>query len=339
MRIFVNGCIALVLLALVACAVSCYAYLKPLPYAAQTIVIPPHSGARATLAILHQAGLTPSASLIALPVVVTRANRYLKAGEYEFAAGMSPSEIIGKIARGEIVVHKIAFPEGWNIFQVRDALNKEPLLTGELPADIAEGSIFPDTIHFTRGENRAAVLARMQRARDTALIALWNARPADTFINTPEEALILASVVERETGIGSERPLIAGVFINRLKLGMPLQSDPTVAYGIVVARRGVAMDRPLSSTDLRTDTVYNSYTRTGLPPTPICNPGREAIAAVLNPTPTDALYFVATGQGGHNFAATLSEHTRNVELYRKTTAPQMPEPTVAVKTHPRKRRN
>ena len=293
-----------------------YAYHAPSVAAEQTLIVPSRSGGRGVAAQLHAAGLAPPFALMALPMLASGHTGHLKAGEYALTAGMTPAQIIAKIASGEVVVHRLTIPEGWNIYQVRAALLAEPLLTCDLPAAIAEGSIFPDTVYFSRGEARSALLARMQQARNAVLATLWNQRAPDSVAATPEQAVILASVVERETGLPEERPLIAGVFSHRLRIGMPLQSDPTVAYGIVAMHGGVPMAAPLTLADLRADTPYNSYTRTGLPAGPICNPGRDALNAVLHPAPTEALYFVATGHGGHTFAATLAEHQHNVAVYR-----------------------
>ncbi len=295
-----------------------YAYHVPRSDAAAKLVIPPGTGVQAILGQLHSHGLAPPFALVALPVFLTTDYQALKAGEYEFAAGMSPAQIIQKIIRGEVVIHKVTVPEGWNSWQVREALMKEPLLTGELPRMIPEGSVLPDTMHFARGEARAKVLARLQQPQAALIANLWAARNLALPLTTPREALILASVVEKETGEIDERALVAGVFVNRLRLGMKLQSDPTVVYGIELARGGSAMGRELSRNDLQTDTAYNTYTREGLPPAPICNPGRKAIEAVFNPATTDALYFVATGTGGHRFAPTLKEHEKNVAVYRAT---------------------
>ena len=299
-------------------ATSTYLYRMPMDYAAKTITIEPHTGARAILAQLHEEGVVPSAPFMLPPVFMSGMNRKLKAGEYEIEAGLTPAQVISKIARGDIVVHKVTIPEGWTAYQVREALNAEPLLSGGLPEQIEEGSVFPDTVHFTRGEPRAAVLARMQRKHEEVMMELWAARDQNLPFSTPEQALILASVVEKETGIPAERGIIAGVFLNRLRINMALQSDPTVAYGVSLQQGGKPLSRPLTVADLRADTAYNSYTRIGLPIGPICNPGRDAIFAVLHPTPTQALYFVATGHGGHNFAETLAEHERNVATYRRT---------------------
>lgn len=282
----------------------------------KTVLIPPGTGVRALVAQLHAEGLTPAFPTIALPLLLSADYKSLKAGEYEFSTAMAPADIIRKIARGEVVIHKITIPEGWNSYQLRAALEKEPLLEGNLPATIPEGSVLPDTVHFSRGESRANVLARMQKAQAEVLQQLWATRQPNLPIATPQQALILASVVEKETGVNDERSLVAGVFVNRLRMGMKLQSDPTVVYGIEAAQGGTPMGRSLTHNDLQRDTPHNTYTREGLPPTPICNPGRAALEAVLNPTATEALYFVATGNGGHRFATTLKEHEANINAYR-----------------------
>lgn len=317
MRKLLWGVVVLLLLALVPVGVALYLYQSMRSAEEKTVVIKPGSGVRATLAQLHAEGLTPSPVLTVIPLVITKQYHALKAGEYLFAAGSSPADIIAKIIRGEIVIHKVTIPEGWNSWQVRDALMKEPMLTGELPEEIPEGSLKPDTMHFERGEARANVVKRMQDAQQKLMTKLWETRVENLPYQTPAEALIMASIIEKETGVVDERALVAGVFVNRLRIGMALQSDPTVVYGIEHAQGGKPLGRLLARADLQRDTPYNTYTRPGLTPTPICNPGRKAIEAALNPATTNYLYFVATGNGGHHFAATLKEHEANVVAYRK----------------------
>ena len=319
---------------------SSYVHRTPGHYPETTIIIAPGTGARETLVQLHDAGLTPPLLLTALPVVISHQYASLKAGEYHFVPGLTPAQIIGQITRGEVVVHKVTIPEGWNTWQVRALMLAEPLLSGDLPAAIPEGSILPDTMHFSRGEARSAVLARMQKAQGELMDKLWETRAPNLPIHPREEAIILASIVEKETGEVDERALVAGVFTNRLRKGMLLQTDPSVVYGIEVAQAGVPMGRALTRADLKADTPYNSYTRAGLPPTPICNPGRKAIEAALNPAVTDAMYFVATGAGGHHFAATLKEHEKNVAAYRAAMKAAQPvEPVVQVAPVHRRKMN
>lgn len=311
--LFVLGC----LLAIAALGYSFYSYYIPKLSITKPVVIERSTGAQALLSQLHDEGVLPPLPVIALPFLLTSDYNALKAGEYEFEAGSTPADVIRKIIRGDIVIHKITIPEGWNSFAVRAALMNEPMLTGDLPPQLTEGSILPDTMRFTRGESRTAVLERMQKAQTDLLAKLWLTRAPGLPVLSPEHAVILASVVEKETGVADERAMVAGVFVNRLRLGMKLQSDPTVVYGLELRQGGAPLGHALTRGELQFDTPYNTYTRDGLPPGPICNPGRKAIEAVLNPAATDALYFVATGNGGHNFAATLEQHEKNVTEYRK----------------------
>lgn len=338
MRGFFLTVLFLVFMAVAACGLSFYQWRTPFVMTDTTIVITPGSGTRAILHQLANAQVTPPSWQLTLPLVLSAQIPSLKAGEYLFTAGMSPEQVIAKIARGQVVIHKLTMPEGWNSFQLRTALLAEPLLTGDVPT-IAEGSVFPDTMLFQRGQSRASIVTAMQQRMRDALAAAWAGRDPAVALRSPEEALILASVVEKETGVAEERPIIAGVFYNRLKKGMKLQSDPTVAYGIEVAQEGAPLARALTSADLQTDTPFNSYTREGLPPTPICSPGAAALQAVLHPAATDAFYFVATGYGGHHFSSTLESHNSNVSRYRRVLeeaskqsgVPQTPSPHVQQK--------
>ncbi|OYW13672.1 MAG: hypothetical protein B7X02_01605, partial [Rhodospirillales bacterium 12-54-5] len=281
-----------------------------------TIVIEPHQGSQAILQQLRDAALLPAVWTIELPFLLSGRARQLKAGEYALTAGMTPADILEKIAKGQVVIHKISIPEGWNIWQVRAAFLAEPLLTGDIPT-IAEGSIFPDTMRFQRGATRASIITQMQKHMAEVLDKEWAARDPAIPLKSPQDAVILASIIEKETGVAEERPMVAAVFYNRLKIGMKLQSDPTVVYGLQAIHDGVPLGRALTSVDLAYDTPHNSYTREGLPPTPICSPGLAAIQAALHPATTDALYFVATGVGGHYFSKTLAQHNGNVQNYKK----------------------
>ncbi len=240
--------------------------------------------------------------------------RPLKAGEYAFHPGMSLLDVLETLRQGKGVVHRLTIPEGLSTEQVLRRVREHPVLSGELTLQPEEGSLLPDTYLFTRGETRDEIVRRMMDAQKRLLEALWPKRAKGLPFKTPREAVILASIVEKETAIPEERPRVAAVFINRLKKNMPLQADPTVIYGIT---QGESLGRKLTKSDLKKDTPWNTYTRRGLPPTPIANPGRESIMAVLNPAKTDDLYFVADGKGGHVFAATLREHNRNVARFRK----------------------
>ena len=238
----------------------------------------------------------------------------MRAGEYDVPANASMASILKILTTGNSVLHAVAVPEGLTSQQVVDLLAELPVLDGavEVPA---EGSLLPETYHLPRGALRADLIAQMQKAQSDLLASLWPQRAANLPIKTPQEAVILASIVEKETALARERPLIAAVFINRLRKNMRLQSDPTIIYGLV---GGVGtLGRPIRRSEIRRQTDYNTYRIDGLPPTPIANPGRAAIAAVLNPASSEALYFVADGTGGHVFADNLKSHERNVKKWRQ----------------------
>jgi len=243
----------------------------------------------------------------------------LKAGEYELTAHSMLSGIINKIGAGEVYYRKIIVPEGLSVAQVEMEMTATRGLdwTGYIPPE--EGSILPETYFFTRGERASELIARMQQSMRRELDEMWRSRAPGLPVKTKEQALILASIVEKETGVAMERPLVAAVFNNRLKKRMRLQSDPTVVYGITL---GEPLGRSLTSADLKNETAYNTYRVGGLPPTAIANPGRQSIAAVLSPAPVDYLYFVADGTGGHAFAVSLKDHNRNVARWRKFQAAQ-----------------
>jgi UPF0755 protein len=313
-KLFVLGVLGVALVG-TALGYSVYVYRAPTTLLApKEVLIEKGTGAKALLAQLHAEGLIPSPKLMLLPLYLFKDHTALKAGEYRFEGAMSPQQMLEKIARGEVILRKVTIPEGWNMRQVRALLEAEEALSGALPAEIPEGSVLPNTYHYTRGDTRAGVVAQMQQAMQQTMQKEWPERQANLPFTTIAEALVLASIVERETGIPHERPHVAAVFINRLRLGMPLQADPTVAYG-VMQERGLA-EYKVTAADIDRDTPWNTYTRGGLPPTPIANPGREAIAAVLNPPDFKALYFVATGDGGHYFAETYAEHQANIRKYR-----------------------
>ncbi len=238
----------------------------------------------------------------------------LKAGEYLFEPGILIDGVIDQMVAGKVVIHRITVPEGLTSTEIVAIIDGTGLLTGEIARVPPEGTLLPETYHFERDEPRQAVLGRMRAAMAGTLTELWAAKADDLPIATPEEAIILASIVEKETGVASERAHIAGVFYNRLNRDMPLQSDPTVIYALTKGKQ--PLGRALLRTDWEYDDPYNTYMYAGLPPGPITNPGRDAIAAVLQPMATRDLYFVADGNGGHAFAETLAQHNRNVEAYR-----------------------
>ncbi len=235
----------------------------------------------------------------------------IRAGEFALPAHASPAAILDILQHGQPVRRLVTVPEGTPSVVVADRLRAEPLLAGPVAVP-AEGSVLPDSYAFERGEARAAVLARMQAAMDRTLAALWKKRRPGLVVRTPREAVILASVVEKETGLPAERRTVAAVYANRIRLGMRLQADPTVIYPLT---RGRPLGRRIRLSELRADNGYNTYARAGLPVGPIANPGRASIAAVLDPAKSDALYFVADGKGGHVFATTLARHNANVRRW------------------------
>lgn len=244
----------------------------------------------------------------------------LKAGEYEIKAGSSMREIIDLMQSGKSILHAFTVPEGQTVVQVFKRLREAPVLEGDLPDEMpAEGALLPETYKFSRGTTRLEVLEQMEKAQTRALEQIWARRAPDLPLETPEELVILASIVEKETARADERPRVAGVFINRLNLGMRLQSDPTIIYGLF-GGEGKPSDRPIYRSDIDKPTPYNTYVIDALPPTPIANPGREAMEAVANPSRTKDLFFVADGTGGHAFAETLDEHNSNVARWRRIEA-------------------
>jgi len=249
----------------------------------------------------------------------------LHAGEYALEPGISPRALLMKMAAGDVIQHHFTIVEGWTFAQLREALAHDPGLKQTLAAvddagvmrvlgaadALPEGWFLPQTYNYVKGMDDADILRRAHKAMQDALDKLWPARAPDSPLQSPYQALILASIVEKETARVEERAQIAGVFLHRLKIGMRLQTDPTVIYGM-----GAAYDGNLRRGDLDTDTPFNTYTREGLPPTPIAMPGAASLAAVLHPAPTDALYFVARGDGSHEFSATLEAHNHAVEKYQ-----------------------
>lgn len=242
-------------------------------------------------------------------------DRGLKAGAYEVETGESLRDLLDKIESGRMKLLPITVAEGLTSAMIADIVAKSEALTGPMPAAIPpEGSLLPETYMVLRGATREETLARMRADQQKLIDELWPRRAQGLPVRTPEEAITLASIVEKETGVASERPRVAAVFINRLKRGIPLESDPTIIYGLT---KGRPLGRGIRKSELERRTPYNTYFIRALPPTPIANPGRDAIAAVLNPPATNEIFFVADGTGGHVFAETLEEHNRNVARWRE----------------------
>jgi len=274
------------------------------------VIIPPGASIAKAGEILEQAGTTSAAAF------VNHARFFggdapIKPGEYQVKKGMGAGDILDLMQAGKTIQRFVTIPEGMPSILVWERLMAEERLKGKV-AIPAEGSVLPDTYAYTTGETRAAVLKRMQAAMDKAFAELWAKRSPRTAAKDRNQALTLASIVEKETGVPAERRTVAGVYTNRLAVGMKLQADPTIIYPIT---RGKPLGRRIKRSEIQAVNDYNTYAMTGLPKGPIANPGKASIAAVLDPEPNDYLYFVAKGDGGHIFARTLAEHSANVRKW------------------------
>jgi UPF0755 protein len=290
------------------------------------VSIDPRTSARGVADVVVRSGVDVSPLLLHLWFRISGQARQIRAGSYEIERGTTPRSLLRKLVRGEESLRSLTLVEGWTFRQLREALARAPELRSESAAlsDAAimerlgrmgqhpEGRFFPDTYSYAKGSSDLHLLALAMRTMDRHLQAAWERRSPDTPLRSPEEALILASIIEKETGTDADRALIAGVFNNRLRLGMMLQTDPTVIYGM-----GETFDGNLRKRDLQTDTPWNTYTRAGLPPTPIAMPGRQSLLAAVAPAPTKALYFVARGDGSSAFSSSLDEHNRAVNQYQR----------------------
>lgn len=318
--VFMSGTLTTLVLIFVGLAASFafakYMFDKPGPLNHSDIIaIPKGEGLSAIANRLERKNMIVDKRLFKAAVMYFGVQNKLKAGEYEIPKQSSMRQVIDRLLEGKSILHSLPFPEGMTSQQLVDRMNALETLTGEITEIPAEGSMLPDTYRFTRGMDRTELIKRMQTAQDKFIDKLWNQRQADLPIKTKAEALTLASIVEKETGVAGERPHIAGVFMNRLNQGIRLQSDPTIIYGLV---GGVGkLGRGIRRSEIDRHTSYNTYQIDGLPPTPIANPGRAAIEAVLNPKATEDIYFVADGTGGHIFAKTLKEHNANVRNWRQ----------------------
>ncbi len=316
------GVVALILATAFAWAMN--AFKRPGPLTAETtVIIKSGDGLAEVTQRLADAGVISDRLLFRIGVRVLGDARGLRAGEYAFGPGTSMRSVVASLAAGRTLDRRLTIPEGVTSAAIVELINAAPALSGTLDRVPAEGSLLPETYHYSYGDSGAELIARMQEAMARTVAELWPQRAAGLPLVSAQQAVILASIVEKETGIDAERPRVAAVFINRLKRGMPLQADPTIAYGL--ALEGAAPGRPLTRADLARRSPYNTYLQRGLPPGPIANPGRASLEAVLNPADTDELYFVADGSGGHAFARTLEEHNRNVAKWRRRqTAPATP---------------
>lgn len=301
---------------------------QPLPLRAPTIdlSIEPGTLPRGVAAAVRDAGVDVNPDLLYAWFRLSGQGKLIKAGSYELETGITPHKLLSKLARGEEALRAVTLVEGWTFRQFRAALAKEANLKAETrdladdavmallgrPAVRAEGRFFPDTYTYSKGSSDVALLRRAMRAMDKRLEAAWAQRAPDAVVKTPDEALILASIIEKETGRAADRTMISAVFNNRLRIGMPLQTDPTVIYGM-----GESFNGNLRRVDLQTDTPWNTYTRGGLPPTPIAMPGKAALLAAVQPAPSKALYFVAKGDGTSHFSERLEDHNRAVNKYQR----------------------
>ncbi|MCH8189373.1 MAG: endolytic transglycosylase MltG [Proteobacteria bacterium] len=281
----------------------------------KTVVLPRGAGVKTIAAALEDAGVISNPFVFRSGVRITGNSRGLKAGEYLIPRRTSPRGVMELLLAGRTVLHRLTIAEGLTVAEVFAAVHAVEGLDGEVLERPPEGVLLPETYYFSLGDSRAELLTRMADSMRETLNELWSRRAEGLPFESPEEALSLASIVEKETAVSAERARVAAVFINRLRRGMRLQSDPTVVYSLTQGAK--PLGRALTRRDLKTDNPYNTYVNGGLPPGPIANPGRAAIEAVLHPLETDELYFVADGDGGHAFAKTLREHQRNVARWRK----------------------
>ena len=281
------------------------------------VVVPKGAGLNRTARMLQDKGVIREALLFVLYVRLKGLAGQIKAGEYSFSGELSLKDVAHRLTDGEVIVRTVTIPEGKALVEIKKILQDNPYLTGDITLELKEGEILPETYHFSRGESRNSILRKAKQAMNNELKKAFAGRDANSPLKSEKELLILASIIEKETGIASERGKVASVFVNRLNLGMKLQTDPTVIYAVTKGQMNLG--RPLYRKDLEVDSPYNTYRNVGLPPAPICSPGRDALHAAAHPESTKFLYFVADGvTGGHRFAKSLTEHNRNVVLYRKS---------------------
>ncbi|OYQ32693.1 aminodeoxychorismate lyase [Niveispirillum lacus] len=291
-------------------------YTGPGPLGAdKAVVIPRGTGVQGIAQRLVDAGVVPHALDLIIASRLRGDGGKLRAGEYLFPAGISVKGALDLIISGKVIVHRVTVPEGLTSWQIVERLRAEETLSGEVTSIPADGSLLPETYQYLRDDPRTDILSRMSADMEKVLDRLWAERDPNLPLKSKQEAVILASIVERETGVAAERPRVAGVFVNRLRIGMRLQSDPTIIYALS-DRRG-QIDRDLTRADWKLESPYNTYIIPGLPPGPIANPGLLSLQAVLKPEAHNYLYFVADGTGGHAFAQTLAEHNRNVVKWRR----------------------
>jgi len=282
----------------------------------ETVVVIPRGSSLEDIAeVLTENGVISDPMVFGVAARLSEKARRLKAGEYAIPPAASMEAVLGILESGQTIARSLTVPEGLTSLEIVRLIREAPALVGDIAEVPPQGALLPETYHYSFGGDRAELLQRMSQAMERTLGELWEERQEGLPLKSPQEALALASIVEKETGIADERPLVASVFINRLRRGMPLQSDPTVIFALTEGE--APLGRALTRQDWRVEHPYNTYVIPALPPGPIANPGRAAIAAVLRPAESDYLYFVAAGDGGHAFAKTLRQHNRNVRAWRR----------------------
>ncbi len=293
-----------------------YAFTGQGPLSADKVVYIPKGASLDTIAdTLAKDGVIESPLIFKIGVRAYGTHNRLRAGEYSFPARVSARGAMEVLVSGKPILHRFAVPEGWTTWQILEKLRETPRLVGKITLKPREGTLLPNTYFFARGDSRDDIVRRMQAALRKTLNEAWAQRLPDLPLKSKQEVLILASIVEKETGKPEERSRVAGVFVNRLRRGMKLETDPTVIYGLTDGKG--ALGRRLLRRDLRNEHPYNTYVHEGLPPGPIANPGRAAIMAAVRPMKHKEIYFVADGTGGHAFAETYAEHRRNVAKWRR----------------------
>lgn len=311
-----------VIVLLVIMAACAAAYARKMVYQdgplteAVTVLVPKGAGSAGVAVRLQQGGVINHPFLFRIAARLSGKDKLLKAGEYRFEPQISMAEVIDKLAAGNIVYHQLTVPEGLMSIQVAEIINKAPNLGGEALPKFEEGGFLPETYTYKYGDTKQDVWNEGKAAAKKVLMQAWENRDDDLPVKNPEELLVLASIIEKETAIDEERAVVASVFVNRLRKGMKLQTDPTVIYALTEGN--AELKRSLKRKDLQVDSPYNTYKYYGLPPKPICNPGAASIWAAAHPADTDYLYFVADGKGGHNFSRSLAEHNKSVREWVKT---------------------
>jgi UPF0755 protein len=279
------------------------------------VVIPRGAGPATMAKVLREEGVIAHPQLFRIALMIDPAPKPIKAGEYEVPAHISMQSLVDLLQSGKVVQRRLTVPEGLTTAEIVELVRKTEALSGDITLDLKEGDLLPETYFYSRDDTRDGLLLRMKEAMEKAVDEAWRKRAAGLPLANRREAVVLASIIEKETAVPAERPKVAAVYLNRLRLRMKLESDPTVIYGLTGGKS--AFNRELTRTDLQSTSPYNTYAVAGLPPGPICNPGRASLVAATNPAPRDrSLYFVADGQGGHVFSSNVYEHNRNVERWK-----------------------